>query len=129
MRRFDDRVVLVTGGGGAIGAAAARRFAAEGARVVVVDRDARRAGATAEAVRVAGGDAIAAVADVGVPDEVDAAFGLAQSSFGRLDAVFNNAGISGTPRWSTSSPSRSSTRCSGSTSAAPSSCSARASGR
>jgi NAD(P)-dependent dehydrogenase (short-subunit alcohol dehydrogenase family) len=97
MRRFEDRVVLVTGGGGAIGAAAARRFVDEGGRVVVVDRDARRAEATAESLRASGGDAIAAVADVGNPDEVDAAFGLAHSSFGQLDAVFNNAGISGTP--------------------------------
>jgi NAD(P)-dependent dehydrogenase (short-subunit alcohol dehydrogenase family) len=95
--RFAERVVLVTGGGGAIGGAAAQRFASEGARVVVVDRDAAGAEATVAAIRSAGGDAIPSVADVGEPSEVDAAVGLALSRFGRLDAVFNNAGISGTP--------------------------------
>jgi NAD(P)-dependent dehydrogenase (short-subunit alcohol dehydrogenase family) len=94
--RFADRVVLVTGGGGAIGGAAALRFASEGARVVVVDRDLVAAEATVSAIREARGDAIAVVADVGEPDEVDAAVARAVSRFGTLDAVFNNAGISGT---------------------------------
>jgi 2-hydroxycyclohexanecarboxyl-CoA dehydrogenase len=54
MRRFADKVALVTGGGGAIGAATARRFAAEGARVVVIDRDAASALTTVAALRAAG---------------------------------------------------------------------------
>jgi NAD(P)-dependent dehydrogenase (short-subunit alcohol dehydrogenase family) len=97
MRRFEDRVALVTGGGGAIGAATARRFAAEGARVVVVDRDAASALTTVAALRASGAEAFCANADVGEPDQVDAAVETAISKFGRLDAVFNNAGISGTP--------------------------------
>jgi NAD(P)-dependent dehydrogenase (short-subunit alcohol dehydrogenase family) len=97
MKRFEDRVVLVTGAGGAIGAAAARRFAAEGAKVVVVDRESTSAAATVELLQAAGAEAIAVTADVGEPGEVDAAFESARERFGRLDAVFNNAGISGTP--------------------------------
>jgi NAD(P)-dependent dehydrogenase (short-subunit alcohol dehydrogenase family) len=96
MTRFEDRVALVTGGGGAIGAATARRFAHEGARVVIVDRDAVSAQATVAALRAAGAEAVSAIADVGEPDQVDAAIESAISHFGRLDAVFNNAGISGT---------------------------------
>jgi NAD(P)-dependent dehydrogenase (short-subunit alcohol dehydrogenase family) len=97
MRRFEDRVALVTGGGGAIGAATARRLAHEGAGVVIVDRDAASALTTVAALRAAGAEAVSAIADVGEPDEVDAAIETAISHFGRLDAVFNNAGISGTP--------------------------------
>lgn len=97
MTRFADRVVLVTGGGGAIGAAAAHRFAGEGARLVVVDRDASAAESTVGAIREFGGDAIPVVADVGEPAEVDDAIATTISRFGQLDAVFNNAGISGTP--------------------------------
>jgi NAD(P)-dependent dehydrogenase (short-subunit alcohol dehydrogenase family) len=97
MRRFADKVALVTGGGGAIGAATARRFAAEGARVVVIDRDAASALTTVAALCAAGAEAICTNADVGEPAQVDAAIGAAISKFGRLDVVFNNAGISGTP--------------------------------
>jgi NAD(P)-dependent dehydrogenase (short-subunit alcohol dehydrogenase family) len=92
MRRFLDKVALVTGGGGAIGAAAAERLSSEGARVVIVDVDAERAEATAAAL---GGEAVAAVADVGDAAEAASAIELAVSRFGRLDVVFNNAGISG----------------------------------
>jgi NAD(P)-dependent dehydrogenase (short-subunit alcohol dehydrogenase family) len=97
VRRFAGTVALVTGGGGAIGAAAAERFSDEGARLVIVDVDAQRADATVEALHRGGGDAVAAVADVGSPDDVAAAIELAVSRFDRLDVVFNNAGIAGDP--------------------------------
>jgi NAD(P)-dependent dehydrogenase (short-subunit alcohol dehydrogenase family) len=97
MRRFVERVALVTGGGGAIGAAAAERLSNEGARLVVVDVDAGRADTTATTLRRAGGEAVAVEADVGDPADVAAAFELALSHFGRLDVVFNNAGIPGIP--------------------------------
>jgi len=95
VRRFAEKVALVTGGGGAIGAAAAERLSGEGARVVVVDLDAERAEATTAALSGAGGDAVAVVADVGDSAEAASAIELAVSRFGRLDVVFNNAGISG----------------------------------
>jgi NAD(P)-dependent dehydrogenase (short-subunit alcohol dehydrogenase family) len=93
--RFLGKVALVTGGGGAIGAAAARRLAQEGARVVVLDLDAGRAEATAAELRASGSESLALVADVGDEAAVSVAFETATASFGRLDAVFNNAGIPG----------------------------------
>ncbi|MCX5496760.1 SDR family NAD(P)-dependent oxidoreductase [Kaistia dalseonensis] len=93
--RFDGKVVLVTGGAGAIGSAACRRFASEGATIVVVDRDGTRAEETAQALRASGYNAIGVAADVGDEIEAEAAIAAAISAFGRLDIVFNNAGISG----------------------------------
>jgi len=92
-RRFADKVVLVTGGAGAIGSAACRRFAAEGARIVVVDRNGEAAQKLAASID--GPGSLALAADVGDESEVDTAIAAAVSHFGRLDVVFNNAGISG----------------------------------
>jgi NAD(P)-dependent dehydrogenase (short-subunit alcohol dehydrogenase family) len=94
-RRFADKVVLVTGGAGAIGSAAARRFAAEGARLVILDRDRDRTAAVVEELKEAGADALAAIADVGSQADVDGAIAQAVARFGRLDVLFNNAGIAG----------------------------------
>lgn len=91
MSRFKDKVVLVTGGG-AIGSAAARRFAEEGARLAIVDRDEAAAGRVADTLR---GDALAMTADVGDEEQVAAAVDRAVERFGRIDVLFNNAGISG----------------------------------
>ena len=95
MKRFRDQVSLVTGAAGGIGAAAAARFAAEGARVVLVDVDERAAHATATAVARTGSEAIALAADVGEPAQVSSVFERAVDHFGRIDIVFNNAGIAG----------------------------------
>jgi NAD(P)-dependent dehydrogenase (short-subunit alcohol dehydrogenase family) len=94
--RFRGKVALVTGGAGTIGAAAAARLAAEGAAVVVVDRDGGRAEATAAGLGASGAaEALAVTADVGDPAEVERAVEAALARFGRLDVVFNNAGIAG----------------------------------
>ncbi len=92
MNRFKDKVVLVTGGGGAIGSATARRFAGEGALLAVVDRDVTAARRTADAI---GGAAFAIMADLGDEAEAADAIGRAVNHFGRVDVLFNNAGISG----------------------------------
>ncbi len=92
MTRFVDKAVLVTGGGGAIGSAAAQRFAKEGARVAVVDLDAERAANIASDI---GNGALAITADVADEAAANDAVAQAVKTFGRLDAVFNNAGISG----------------------------------
>jgi NAD(P)-dependent dehydrogenase (short-subunit alcohol dehydrogenase family) len=94
-RRFVDKVVLVTGGAGAIGSAAVRRFAREGAKVAILDRDRDRADALADELAQAGGETFAVAADVGSEDDVEAALAAVLARFGRLDVLFNNAGIPG----------------------------------
>lgn len=92
--RFTDKVVLVTGAAGGIGLATALRFAAEGARLVLADRDAAALPAAAAALRgPAQAEALQVVCDVGVEQEVAAAVGQAMTRFGRLDVVVNNAGL------------------------------------
>ena len=73
MDRFEDRTVVVTGGGGGIGSAVCAGFAAEGARVAVLDRAADAAEATAAGIVHDGGRAIALGCDITERDSVDAA--------------------------------------------------------
>lgn len=89
VRRLVDRVAVVTGGGSGIGLATARRLAAEGAHVVIGDLDPVSGQAAAAEV-----DGIFLAVDVTVPDQVDALFQSAVSTYGGLDIAFNNAGIS-----------------------------------
>src|SRR4051812_41405743 len=89
MERLQDRVAVITGGGSGIGLATARRFAAEGAKVVVVDLNADAGKAAADEV---GGEFIAA--DVADEGSVRALFDGVAARYGRLDIAFNNAGIS-----------------------------------
>jgi NAD(P)-dependent dehydrogenase (short-subunit alcohol dehydrogenase family) len=90
---FAGKVVIVTGAGGAIGRAAALGFAAEGARVSVCDLREEPAMQTVEAIRQAGGEAMLAVADVSVSDEVERMVRRTVETYGGLDCAFNNAGI------------------------------------
>jgi len=94
-RRFVGKVVLVTGGAGAIGSASVRRFAREGARVAILDRDQDRAAALADELAKAGSEALAVAADVSSESEVETAHAEVLARFGRLDVLFNNAGIPG----------------------------------
>ena len=91
--RLAGRTALVTGGGSGIGRESALLFAREGARVLVVDRDAAAGEATADAVAAAGGAARAFAADVAQAREVEAAVAQAERAFGGLHVLFNNAGI------------------------------------
>ena len=93
----DGEVTLVTGAGGGIGAATARLFAAEGARVVVVDIDPAGAEGTAAAILADGGEAVGLAVDVTDEAQVEAAVATAVERWGRLDCAHNNAGTSGTP--------------------------------
>jgi rhamnulose-1-phosphate aldolase/alcohol dehydrogenase len=90
-RPLATRIALVTGGGSGIGAAVSRRLAAEGACVVVADRDAEAAASVAAGI---GGEAaIAVTADVTDAAAVAAAVRQAVLAFGGLDLVVNNAGL------------------------------------
>jgi rhamnulose-1-phosphate aldolase/alcohol dehydrogenase len=87
------RIALVTGGGSGIGRATAQRLAAEGACVVVADRDAGSAAAVAADLGSAD-VAVPVTADVTSEDHVAAAFASAALAFGGVDLVVNNAGLS-----------------------------------
>lgn len=89
VRRLVGRVAVVTGGASGIGLATARRFAAEGAHVVIGDVDPAAGKTAADAV---GGMFVPV--DVTSPEQVNAMFEAAVSSYGGLDIAFNNAGIS-----------------------------------
>jgi len=87
------RVALVTGGGSGIGRATAQRLAAEGACVVVADRDHVAAAAVADSLGTAD-TAVAVGADVTSEADVTAAFAAAALAFGGVDLIVNNAGLS-----------------------------------
>lgn len=93
MGRLDDKVAVITGGASGIGEATVRRFCDEGAKVIVADIQEERGKALVEEL----GDAARfARVDVTEEDQVGAAIGLAVDTYGRLDVMFNNAGIVGT---------------------------------
>jgi len=91
------KVALVTGAGSGIGRAVACALARDGFALVLAGRRADALEASAEAVRGEGGQALAVPTDVTDPDSVRALFGRAKSEFGRLDLLFNNAGIGAPP--------------------------------
>jgi NAD(P)-dependent dehydrogenase (short-subunit alcohol dehydrogenase family) len=91
--RLAGKVALVTGAASGIGRESALLFAREGARIVAVDLDGRGAEGVAEDIRVAGGDAVAHVADVSRPADAEAMIAAAEETFGELHVLFNNAGI------------------------------------
>jgi len=88
-----DRVVLVAGGGGGIGLAAAAALARDGASVVVADRDGNLARTAAADIAASGGTALAVACDVTDEPQVDALIAAAATTFGRVDALVNSAGI------------------------------------
>lgn len=92
MGRLDGKVALITGAGGGMGRVAVERFVAQGARVAAMDVSGCDDIVTA-AVR-AGGEAISLVADVTDADAIDAAVAATTGAFGRLDVLYNNAGVS-----------------------------------
>src|SRR5207249_5443807 len=92
--RLDGRTALVTGAGRGIGLAISERLLADGARVVMLDRDAP---AVEGAAKRLGGNARAIVADVTRTADVDGAVQAAHDWHGRLDVVVDNAGITGRP--------------------------------
>ena len=93
MKRFEGKVVLVTGAGKGIGAATAKAFADEGASVAVVDFDANAARATADRIVADGGVALPLTCDVRDAAAVSSAVATAVAELGGLDVLFNNAGI------------------------------------
>lgn len=93
-RRFDDKVVIVTGGTSGIGRAAALMFAAEGGHVAFCGRNAERGKQVEDAIRDAGGNGVFIRADVRNEAEVKTFVDRTIETYERLDVAFNNAGIS-----------------------------------
>ena len=91
--RLQDKVTLITGAGGGMGRVAAQLFAAEGARVVVAEFDAAAGEETARLVREAGGEASFIKADVSAEADAKAMVDHAVATYGRLDCLYNNAGV------------------------------------
>jgi NAD(P)-dependent dehydrogenase (short-subunit alcohol dehydrogenase family) len=94
MGRLSGRVAVITGAASGIGRASAKLFAAEGASMVIADR-AEAVDETAEAIKAAGGKAVALKGDAGDDAFVRSLVERAKSEFGGLDVFWANAGISG----------------------------------
>src|SRR6476620_3003377 len=90
MGQLEGKVAAVTGGGSGIGEATAKRFAAEGARVLVLDRDAEGGERVTREIREAGGEAAFLRAEVSI--EAEALALVAVERFGALHILVNNAG-------------------------------------
>lgn len=87
------KIALITGGGSGIGRAAALALARGGYSVALAGRRKERIDAVAAEVETLGVKALAVAADVSKPDQVRALFAKTRETFGRLDLLFNNAGI------------------------------------
>ncbi|MFN2378331.1 MAG: SDR family NAD(P)-dependent oxidoreductase [Candidatus Binatia bacterium] len=92
-KRFQDKVVLLTGAASGIGAATARRFAAEGARLVLADIDGEGVARVAREFDPEGRTTACLAVDVRDMGQVTAAVEETVTRFGRIDVLFNNAGI------------------------------------
>ena len=91
--RLDGKVCFVTGGASGMGRVAAAMFCREGARVAVADVSADAAGEAAEQACAQGGDALAVPCDVTREEQVRDAVAATVERYGRLDVLYNNAGI------------------------------------
>ncbi len=91
MGHLDGKVAVITGAGSGIGRATARLFAAEGARVAVLDRNGDAARETQQMIRSAGGEVLALEVDLGDGLAAEAAVAKAAAHFTRLDILVNDA--------------------------------------
>jgi NAD(P)-dependent dehydrogenase (short-subunit alcohol dehydrogenase family) len=93
MGRVEGKVAIVTGAGSGIGRASAMLLAKEGAKTVVVDRNAEAGEETVRMIREAGGEAIFVKADVSEAEDIKKMVKTAVSTYGKLNILFNNAGF------------------------------------
>lgn len=93
MGKLQDKVVVITGGVSGIGAATAKLFAQEGAKLVLVDFNEEKGKAFTEELTSQGTEAVFVKADVTSEEDVKNIYETTLSKFGRVDVLFNNAGI------------------------------------
>lgn len=93
MGRLDGKVAAITGGASGIGEATVRLFIEEGAKVAFADRDRERGEQIAAELEAAGADAIFVAADMQSEADATAFIQQAEAHFGKLNILFNNAGI------------------------------------
>lgn len=101
MGRLDEKVAFVTGAASGIGRASAMRMATEGASVMCADMDGEGAAETARAISASAARASPLTLDVAIEEEVEAALKQTADEYGRLDIIFNNAGVGGMRGWDT----------------------------
>jgi NAD(P)-dependent dehydrogenase (short-subunit alcohol dehydrogenase family) len=90
--RLEGKIALISGGATGMGGASSKLFAAEGAKVGIVDRNEEAGLAVVAEIRAAGGTAMFARADVAKADEVDVAVKAVMAEYGNITVLFNHAG-------------------------------------
>ena len=93
MSRFQGKAALITGAASGLGLEVARQLSGAGARLILVDWDAISLEAAADSIAGSGAEVHRLQGDASEPDTAKAAVEVAESRYGRLDIVFNNAGI------------------------------------
>lgn len=91
--RLEKKIALITGGGSGIGRESSLLFAEEGASVAVIDVDSKSGEETVNSIEEAGGEAVFISADVSNAHDCERMVATTEERFGRLDILFNNAGI------------------------------------
>ena len=94
MSRLQGKVAVITGSGAGLGAEAARLFAREGCAVVVSDMETTAGERVVREITAGGGKAVFIAADVRSSDQVEALYAGARKAFGRVNVLYNNAGVS-----------------------------------
>ena len=90
--RLAHKTAIISGGATGMGGAASTLFAAEGAKVAIIDRNAEASAAMVAEIKAAGGQAMFVVADVSKADEVSAAVASVEAAWGPMNVLFNHAG-------------------------------------
>jgi len=97
MKKLKDKIAIITGAGSGIGAASAKLFAQEGAKVIVADMNQATGLEVGQQIKEAGGTSIFVHTDVSKTADIERMIQTAVDWFGRIDILFNNAGILGAP--------------------------------
>lgn len=93
MKRLENKVAVVTGAGSGLGREIAELYAREGAKIVIADMNMDGAEETVQAIKAAGGEALAVKTNVTAEEDVQRMIDTAVETFGTLDILVNNAGI------------------------------------